>query len=196
MFPALGFMARLARNETHAGINHVFARGVERRLIFLDDEDRDLYLRLLRGVVEFFRWHCLAYCLMPNHMHLLIETTAPNLGRGMHALHGIYAQTFNERWTRVGHLFQSRFGSRAVQDDLALMRVLPYIVVNPVAAGLCLDPADWVWSSHGDTVDGIASRIVDLDRLSAHLVSEPRQLSELYTDLVEARLSDVLRARV
>jgi REP element-mobilizing transposase RayT len=99
-------MARLPRNETEAGIHHVYARGVERRVIFVDDEDRRRYLRMFRGVAEKFRWHCLGFCLMPNHVHLLIETTEPNLGRGMHSLHGLYAQTFNERFARVGHLFQ------------------------------------------------------------------------------------------
>src|SRR4051812_39674615 len=195
MFPALGFMARLARNETHAGINHVFARGVERRLIFLDDEDRDLYLRLLRGVVEFFRWHCLAYCLMPNHVHLLIETTEPNLGRGMHALHGVYAQTFNARWARVGHLFQSRFGNRWIRDELAMLRVVPYITLNPVAAGLCDDPDDWGWSSHRATIDGLATRLIDLDRLRTHIAPDG-DLARVYSGLVEARLSGVLRAPV
>jgi putative transposase len=181
-------MARLPRNETEAGIWHVFARGVERRLIFLDDDDRQRYLRLLRGVVEHFHWHCLAYCLMPNHVHLLIETNRPNLGRGMHNLHGVYAQSFNERWARVGHLFQSRFGSRGVPDDLALMRVLPYITVNPVAAGLCGAPAEWAWSSHSATVDGIADRLVDLDRLAVHIAPDGG-VGPVYASLVEARLT-------
>jgi putative transposase len=166
----------------------VFARGVERRLIFLDDEDRQRYLRLLRGVVRHFRWHCLAYCLMPNHVHLLIETTTPNLGRGMHSLHGVYAQTFNERWTRVGHLFQSRFGSRAVRDELGLMRVLPYITVNPVAAGLCGTPDEWEWSSHRALTDGVVGEIVDLDRLGAHIAPNGG-LGPVYASLVDARLS-------
>src|SRR5689334_15226266 len=116
-------MARQPRNETEAGIHHVYARGVERRLIFGDDDDRRLYLRLLQGVAAKFRWRLLGYCLMPNHVHLLIETREPNLGRGMHSLHGVYAQTFNERWDRVGHLFQSRFGSRWVTDEVQLARV-------------------------------------------------------------------------
>ena len=181
-------VARLPRNETEAGVWHVFARGVERRLIFLDDDDRRRYLRLLRGVVEQFRWHCLAYCLMPNHVHLLIETTQPNLGRGMHSLHGIYAQSFNERWTRVGHLFQSRFGSRAVRDDIGLMRVLPYITANPVAAGLCATPDEWEWSSHRALVDGLADEIVDTDRLGLQIAPNGA-LGSVYAGLMEARLS-------
>ena len=188
-------MARLPRNETEAGIHHVFARGVERRVIFLDDEDRELYLRLLRGVVEKFRWHCLGYCLMPNHVHLLIETTEPNLGRGMHALHGVYAQTFNERWTRVGHLFQSRFGSRVVEDDIALMRVLAYIAANPVAAGLCAAPSEWHWSSHEVTLAGGGDRIVAIDRLRDHIAPHG-YLADVYRALVAARITGALPAPV
>jgi putative transposase len=180
-------VARLPRNETEAGVHHVFARGVERRLIFLDDEDRRSYLRLLRGVVEKFRWHCLAYCLMPNHVHLLIETTEANLGRGMHSLHGIYAQTFNQKWARVGHLFQSRFGSRTVHDDLGLMRVLAYIEANPVNAGLCNAPADWAWSSYGKTVAGDAGKVPDLDRLREHIAPQG-DLSDVYETLVNGGL--------
>jgi REP element-mobilizing transposase RayT len=180
-------MPRLPRNETEAGLWHVFARGVERRLIFLDDDDRRTYLRLLRGVAETFRWHCLAYCLMPNHVHLLIETTEPNLGRGMHALHGMYAQSFNQKWNRVGHLFQSRFGSRVVPDDLGLMRVLAYIEANPVAARLCATPDDWPWSSFHRTVAGRNGRVPDVDRLTAHIAPQGG-LADVYRALVSGAL--------
>jgi REP element-mobilizing transposase RayT len=180
-------MARQARNETEAGIHHVYARGVERRLIFGDDDDRRLYLRLLQGVVEKFRWRLLGYCLMPNHVHLLIETREPNLGRGMHSLHGVYAQTFNERWHRVGHLFQSRFGSRWVNDEVQLARVLAYIVVNPVAAGLCAAPEEWPWGSDPAALNGHSPRLVDLPRLRDHL-APLGDLPTVYRALVNARL--------
>ena len=139
-------MARRPRNETEPGVHHVYARGVEKRVIFLDDDDRRLYLALLRGVVDSFDWACHAYCLMTNHVHLLIQTFEPNLGRGMHALHGLYARLFNERYERVGHLFQNRFGSRQVHDEVQLARVAAYIFENPVAAGLCATPDEWAWT--------------------------------------------------
>jgi putative transposase len=180
-------VARQARNETEAGLSHVYARGVERRLIFGDDDDRRLYLSLLTGVARRFRWHVLAYCLMPNHVHLLIETTEPNLGRGMHMLHGVYAQAFNKRWTRVGHLFQSRFGSRIVHDEVQLAVVLAYIAVNPVAAGLCADPVDWAWSSHRALVAGDAATVVDVGRLAQHLAPFG-ELQASYRTFVETRL--------
>ena len=106
---------------------------------------------------------------MPNHVHLLIETREPNLGKGVHMLHGPYAQIFNERYSRVGHLFQSRFGSREVHDELGLASVLGYIVLNPVVAGLCRSPDEWGWSSHRDMVDGLGASLIDRNRLRIHL---------------------------
>jgi REP element-mobilizing transposase RayT len=88
------------------GVAHVFARGNRQQLIFLDATDRRRYLDLLGRVARRLRWRCLAYCLMDNHVHLLIETRLPNLGRGMRELHGDYAQLFNKRHDRSGHLFQ------------------------------------------------------------------------------------------
>jgi REP element-mobilizing transposase RayT len=188
-------MARLPRNEVEAGVHHVFARGVEKRLIFLDDDDRRLYLRILVGVVERFGWRCLAYCLMPNHVHLLIETREPNLGRGMHLLHGLYAQSFNTRWTRVGHLFQGRFGSRLVHDEVQMATVAAYIAVNPVAAGLCAQPREWPWGSHAAMVRGNTSShpLLDLDRLRAHL-APLGEGARVYAGFVQARLSGELPA--
>jgi REP element-mobilizing transposase RayT len=164
-------MARLARNENSAGIWHVYARGVEKRPIFMDDADRELYERLLIGNIEAFGWHLLGYCLMPNHVHLIIETTKPNLGKGMHRLHGVYAQAFNVRHKRVGHLFQSRYGSRAIRDEAELARVFAYVAVNPVAAWLCADPEAWRWSGYAETIGRVSGRrrLVNVARLARHL---------------------------
>jgi putative transposase len=126
-------------------------------------------MRMLLGVVTRFEWRCLAYCLMPNHVHLLIETTKPNLGRGMHALHGPYATHFNTRYDRAGHLFQSRFGSRFLEDEVHVARVFSYIAANPVAASLCAHPEDWEWSSYDATVSVARHPLLDLARLRAFL---------------------------
>jgi REP element-mobilizing transposase RayT len=107
-----------------------------------------MYLMLLGAVVKRMRWVCFAYCLMPNHVHLLLRTPEPNLGRGMQRVHGKYAQTFNERHDCVGHLFQGRFGAVPVTDDAQLWTTVGYIAMNPVTAGLVADAAGWRWSSH------------------------------------------------
>src|SRR6059058_5588779 len=110
-------MARTPRQEAEAAVHHVYARGVERRKIFMDDRDRRNYVARLAAVVGRQEWRLLSFCLMPNHVHLLVETTRPNLGDGMRLLHGGYAQAFNTRHSRSGHLFGGRYGSKRAEDD-------------------------------------------------------------------------------
>jgi REP element-mobilizing transposase RayT len=116
-------MPRSTRDEVEGGVHHVFARGNDRREIYLDDFDRKIYLVMLGRVTRRQRWRCLAYCLMPNHVHLLVETPEANLGAGMQRLHGSYAQTFNERHGRSGHVFQGRYGSVLITRDEQLWTV-------------------------------------------------------------------------
>ena len=130
------------------GVFHVYARGVDKCDIYRSDDDRRLYLRLLGSVVERQRWMCLSYCLMPNHIHLLLRTPEPNLGAGMRLIHGPYAQDFNTRYERVGHLFQGRYGAVPVTDDVQLWTTVGYIAANPVTAGFARHPSGWSWSSH------------------------------------------------
>ena len=178
---------RTARNEIEAGPLHAWARGVEKRWIFGDDEDRQLYLRLLLGTARQLKWHVLAYCLMGNHVHLLVETTEPNFGRGIQFVHGRYAQIFNIKYGRVGHLFQERYGSRPVQDETQLANVFAYIAANPVAASLCKRPEEWQWSSYAATLRAEGHPLVDIPRLNRWLAPLGKSCSEI----VEERLLSV-----
>ncbi len=157
-------MPRKPREEVEGGVYHVYARGNGKQRIFLDDQDRWTYLALLRREIERRKWQCLAYCLMDNHVHLLLETPAANLGRGMQRLHGAYGQIFNERHGRVGHLFQGRYGAVRIKDDEQLWTTFAYIEANPVRSGLCARPADWPWSSCRDVLRQDAKGLVDLAR--------------------------------
>jgi REP element-mobilizing transposase RayT len=123
-------------------------RCVNRARLFVDDDDYRLYIRLLATVTRRQGWHLLCYCLMPNHVHLMIETPETNLGNGMQWLHSRYALAFNERYHRMGHVFEDRFKSPPVTTDEAFVRLTGYIAVNPVAARLCKRAQDWPWSSH------------------------------------------------
>jgi REP element-mobilizing transposase RayT len=141
-------MPRLPRPELAGGIHHVYSRGAVKQPIFIDDLDRRRYLSILAKVTHRMAWRCLAYCLMGNHMHLLIETPEPNLGRGMQRLHGTYGQAFNRRHEAAGHVFGSRFGSTSILTDPQFFVTVAYIARNPVEAGLCNAPEAWPWSSH------------------------------------------------
>jgi putative transposase len=158
-------MARKPREAVADGIFHVYARGDDKRLIYRDDVDRTTYVRMLAEAVERCGWRLLAFCLMENHVHLLIETPKANLGVGMQRLHGEYAHYFNLRHGHCGHVFQGRYGSKRIRSDGQLWMVAAYLARNPVDAGLCADPGEWPWSSHADTVAGTSPSWLDAARL-------------------------------
>ena len=176
-------MARKPREEVAGGIYHVYARGNDRRAVFIDDTDYRIYEAVLERVIARQGWLCLAYCLMPNHVHLLLETPKPTLSDGMRRLHGDYARTFNLRHRRSGHLFQGRFGCRRVKDDGHLAAVAGYVPANPVAAGLCRRPEDWPWSSHARP----RAPWVSHERLLELLSGWSREPREAYSELLAAR---------
>lgn len=144
----LALVARALRIQFPGALYHVTARGNAGQAIYCDDEDRDGFLGILARAVSRFAWLCHAFCLMGNHYHVLIETPRPNLAQGMRDLNGTYAQHFNERHGRIGHLFQGRYRAILVQKERHLLELSRYIVRNPVRAALCAHPADWPWTSY------------------------------------------------
>ena len=144
-------MSRPLRLDHAGALWHVTARGNERREVFRDDTDRREFLRLLGRTVELFGWRLHAWVLMGNHYHLLLATPEATLSRGMRQLNGDYAQHFNRRHGRDGHVFQGRFKAILVQREAHLLEVARYVVRNPVRAGLAKGPADWEWSSYRAT---------------------------------------------
>ncbi|HDL85402.1 MAG TPA: addiction module toxin RelE [Candidatus Acetothermia bacterium] len=144
-------MVRPLRLEYEGAVYHVTSRGNAREAIFLDDVDRARFLEVLGDVVARYDWICHAYCLMPNHYHLLIETPEANLSRGMHLLNGVYTQWFNHRYKRVGHLLQGRFKAILVEKQSHLLELARYIVLNPRRAKMARTVRKWPWSSYRAT---------------------------------------------
>jgi REP element-mobilizing transposase RayT len=141
-------MARPLRIQYPGAIYHVMDRGNARQPILSNNADRRSFFEILAEVIEQRRWLCHAYCLMNNHYHLLLETPAADLSRGMRQLNGVYTQRYNRRHHRVGHLFQGRFKAVLVQRDVHLLELTRYIVLNPVVAGLVKRPERYPWSSY------------------------------------------------
>jgi putative transposase len=145
-------MARPHRLLEPGGIYHVTGHAVHEAAMFVTDDDRERFLTLVERVVPRHGWLCQAYCLLTTHFHLLVETPEANLSRGMHWLNGAYAQSFNRRHGRSGHLLADRFYSVTVASDGHLLELARYIALNPVRAGLCRKPEDWRWSSYAATI--------------------------------------------
>ena len=129
-------------------MHHVVVQGASDTVIVESDADRRQFLEELRRVAEECDWDCIAYCVMPTHAHLVVCTHQPTLGKGMGLLLGRYAFGFNRRHGRRGHLFSDRYWSRSIDRPHYLRCASLYAVLNPVAAGLCDDPVDYVWSSY------------------------------------------------
>jgi len=158
-------MARQPRNVVPGGIYHVFSRGNRQQRIFQGDGDRVFFEEVVSQVVRRRGWHALAYCLLTNHYHLVVQTPQGDLSAGMHVVNGQYAQWFNKVHGFVGHLFQDRFCSVPVETDWHLLELLRYLALNPVRAGLCASPGDWRWSSYPAALGLSSSSFVSVARL-------------------------------
>lgn len=144
-------MARRARGFLEAGVYHVTTKSAGPIPLFRDDADRIDFCNRLALTVRRGRWQCVAFCLMTTHYHLLVDVADDALQGVMHWLNGTYAQRFNRRHGRSGHLNGARYYCSVIETDGRLLRALRYIALNPVKAGLCKRPQDWPWSSYGGT---------------------------------------------
>ena len=136
-------MPRRARSDLPPGVYHITNRCVDNLPIYMDDLDRKAFLTLFGWVVARFEWICHAYCLMTTHYHLIVETDPPKLSSGMRRLNGAYAQQFNERHDRRGHVFGGRYSVYVINRDEHFEASCLYVLENPVRAGLCETPGDW-----------------------------------------------------
>lgn len=172
-------MGRAWRIEYEGALYHVMSRGNERKDIFFDNDDRHLFLNIVEQAAERFEIDVFAYVLMRNHYHLLIRTNRANLSKAMHWLGVSYTRRFNDKHSRIGHLFQGRFKSIVVQNDAYLMRLSCYIHRNPLRAGVVPRLAGYRWSSYRAYAYGkqippwlstefILSQFNDIDRHKAY----------------------------
>ena len=127
---------------------HVMGRGCRGQPIFGTDADREHFLVLLGHVAEEFGWTVFDWVLMTNHHHLVLQLEEPNLSLGMHRLHFMFGQRWNERAESTGHVFFRRYTSVPLFRRAASEAVMRYVDLNPVRAGLCANPGDWRWGGY------------------------------------------------
>ena len=146
-------MARKSRIHSPGGVYHVMLRGNGGQVIFSDPAEPDpddgaYFLDLLAEGTQRFGFRCHGYCLMPNHVHLVLQAGAIPLSRAMQNLAFRYTRHINARARRVGHLFQGRYKAILVDGDAYLLELVRYVHLNPVRAGLADKPEAWRWSGH------------------------------------------------
>jgi putative transposase len=179
---------------------HVIQRGNDRQRVFRDDRDRQLFRTLLIEASLQCRCAVHAYVLMTNHVHLLVTADdADGISRLMQRMGRCYVRAFNQRHQRTGTLWEGRFRSSVVDSARYLLACSRYIDLNPVRAGLCDDPAQYRWSSHGNLAYGRPDALVtphsEYERLGPTDVERQRSYAALCTPRLEnAELHEIRRA--
>ena len=160
-------MPRSARAKSSTGIYHVMLRGINRQVIFTDSEDNEKFLQTIADCKSISGFEMYAYCLMGNHVHLLIKEGSEGLPQIFKRIGSRYVYWYNWKYDRCGHLFQDRFRSEAVENDGYFVTVLRYIHQNPVKAGISGSVSEYKWSSYGDYIrkDGITDYELALDMI-------------------------------
>ncbi len=170
-------MARPPRIQFPGAFYHIIVRGNQRQDIFIDDHDRAEYLKRLKHYKKEHGFILYAYVLMPNHVHLLIETINAPVSKIMQLINFTYTRYFNKKYGKVGHLFQGRYKSFLCDRDEYLLALVKYIHLNPLRAKMVERPHDYKWSSHHDYISG-SSGIVNTDKvlcLFSERISEARK---------------------
>lgn len=145
-------MPRRAREQSPTGIYHVIMRGINRQSIFEEEEDRQKLIEKLARFREKNCYKLFAYCLMDNHVHILVQEQLEPIGVAIKRISSSYVLWFNKKYERCGHLFQDRFKSEIISTDISFLKVLRYIHQNPIKARLVEDISDYKWSSYGDYI--------------------------------------------
>ena len=158
-------MARRPRVFASGLLYHVIVRGNQRRKTFRSDDDYKAYLDRLEKYRAKFHVRIYAYCLMPNHVHLLLETGSPPLAKFMQGLQQSYTQYFNRSYRKVGHLFQGRYKAIICDKDKYLLALVRYIHLNPVRARLAKRPERYPHSGHRNYLLNGTPKIIEAGRI-------------------------------
>ena len=156
-------MPRRPREKSSTDIYHAMLRGINKQRLFEDDEDNEYFLNILGACKEISEYRLYAYCLMGNHVHLLLKTTKEDLDLVFKRIEVRYAYWHTLKYKRVGHLFQDRFRTEPIGTDRYLLTALRYIHRNPVKAEMCLLPGEYKWSSYSEYTGASNNNLIDTD---------------------------------
>jgi len=141
---------------------HIMSRGNQKQRVFLEDADCEKYLGLLKRYKKRYKFKLYAWCLMPNHTHLILDVRRPKeLARIMQGLNLAYSRWYNKKYSKVGHLWQGRFKSMIIQKDKYVLDCINYVEMNPLRAGIKLAPLEYPWSSYRSRSLGEQTYLLD-----------------------------------
>jgi putative transposase len=192
-------MPRKGRKKSRSGVYHIMMRGINRQTIFEDDEDRHKFLETLKKYKDISGYELYSYCLMDNHVHLLMREIEEPIAKLIKRISSSYVYWYNVKYERIGHLFQERFKSENVESEAYFLTVLRYIHQNPLKAWLANNVWDCKWTSIYEYVHIV--EMVDIN-LGLRLFSEDRNIAlPLFKKYMEQHnhdqcLDDVVRVRL
>lgn len=158
-------MPREKRRKSETGIYHIMLRGIDKRKIFINDRDKEKFIECINKAKEKGKFLLLAYCLMDNHVHLLIKENE-EIGNSIKRIAVSYVQYHNTKYDRTGHLFQNRFKSEVVENETYLLVVTRYIHQNPIRAKIIKNMSDYKWSSYNEYLDKYNGKTTSIDTQS------------------------------
>jgi putative transposase len=197
-------MPRQARAKSESGIYHIMARGINKQLIFEEQEDNYKFIEILGEYKAVSEYKIFAYCLMGNHFHLLLKVEKESLEQIMKKICGKYVYWFNGKYSRTGHLFQDRFKSEPIEDEKYLLTVLRYIHQNPVKADMVKKVAEYEYSSYNEYIFLEEEQLTDIEYVLGiidktefeRFNNEPNEDECLETEESKFRLTDEQAKRV
>ena len=188
-------MARRPRVFAPGLLYHVIVRGNQRRKTFLNDADYQAYLERLARYRRRYGYTVHAYCLMPNHAHLLLESSNQPLAKLMQGLQQSYSQYFNLRHRKVGHVFQGRYKAIVCQKDQYLLQLVRYIHLNPVRSGIVKEPERYLYSGQKAYAEGKATEVIDPHRVLEMLGGKARYQAFVSEAIKEGHKEEYYKAQ-
>lgn len=181
-------MARRARKKSRTGIYHIVVRGVNRQTIFESDEDKLKFLEIIQKYKQLSKYNVFGYCLMDNHVHLLIRENEESISKSFQRISSSYVYWFNRKYERSGHLFQERFHSETVENKRYFLTVLRYIHQNPQKARLVNTVFESPWTSIHDYLN--EPRIADVNVVLQLFSADRKQALEKFKQFMQEENDD------
>jgi putative transposase len=181
-------MPRGPRKKSDSGVYHVMLRGINRQTIFESDDDRYEFLSKLKHYKDAEKFVLYGYCLMDNHVHLLIQESEDDISSAIKRICSSYVLWYNRKYERCGHLFQERFKSEPVETDIYLLTALRYIHQNPIEAGMCKHMLDYKWMSYKEYIK--EPIIVDTEIALSLFAPNRDKAIELFTEYMNEKNDD------
>lgn len=178
-------MPRPQQIHFQGALFHITSRGNDRRDIFLHSSDFERYLERVEVVKKKFPFKLFAYCLMPNHIHLLVEVDKTPLSKIMQALQTGHTMHFNKKYQHTGHIFQGRYFWLLVEKESYLLELIRYICLNPVRAGLVSLPEAYKWSSYSDVAACQRDSLVEREEVLAYFSQNESNASENFKEFIK-----------